>query len=109
MSAQALDQLRFLTLGELLEFFSSTKPEPRYIDLKSTGLYRQALEAIKAGQLRAHKLPGSRKYWVLTEDFHAWIESPLHRVQPSATKSSEEDEHDSIDRLIDEQDRRRVG
>jgi hypothetical protein len=93
-------ELRTVTLGDLADLLRSDarQAEPdRYVDLKTSGCYRHALDAANKGDLPAFRLPGSRKLWVRADDFHAWIERDQHRVvQPTSEVVETTDEVDSI-------------
>jgi hypothetical protein len=98
-------ELRNVTLGELAALISQpttpTEEPSRYIDLKTSGAYRHALDAINAGILPAFRLPGSRKLWVLRADFERWVERDEHRVVPmSTTNTMSTEPTDEIDDVI---------
>ncbi len=60
--------------------------------------YRAALAAIRAGELKASKVPGIRAYLIPATEWHAWIRS--HEVTPGARESGPD--LDDVERWIDD-------
>lgn len=107
----SVDDLRAVTLGDIAALIGPpappTKPPDRYVDLRETGVYRHALEAVSKGDLPAFRLPGSRKLWVVRADFEAWIERGEHRVAQAPAPAAERP--DEIGELIEMNNRSRRG
>jgi len=103
-------ELRGVTLGDLADLLGAgaklSEPEPlRYVDLKTCGCYRHALNAANKGELPAFRLPGSRKLWVRSDDFYAWIERDQHRVIKPTSEVVDTTDH--VDDVIEFNNRRR--
>lgn len=104
------DELRELRLVDLVAALAPQQAvndaTERYVDLKSSGLYRPALAAIRRGELRAYKPAGSRKLLVTVDDWRAWIERSEHRVPADSEPTPEAS--DDVDAIIDANRRRRA-
>ena len=98
--ASALRQIGagFVAAAEALEQPASDAAGD-FVALRGTPYYRAALEAVRAGELRAVRLPGTRATLVDRAELDRWLEQ--HHVKPVTAPVKAEPEQDYVDKVLE--------